>query len=194
MNKNQTNERFEFKIISGTLKGKAITAPNLGVTRPPLSRLRKSIFDFLQPYLFDAAYLDLFSGTGSYLFEAVSRGAIKVYGVELEKILVDSIQNQARKYEVENRLRCYQRDVFEAIPSFLNNNEIFDIIMIAPPQYKGIIDKTLRLLAENRIYNNDTVIIAQHDTSETNKIDFTPFTVSQQRKYGNTTYTVMRSA
>ena len=73
MTERQTRE-FKFTIIAGEFKGRKITAPDLGVTRPPLSRLRKSIFDFLQPYLAGAAYLDLFSGTGSYLFEVVSRG------------------------------------------------------------------------------------------------------------------------
>ncbi len=188
----QQNEMFEFKIVAGTLKNRTIKAPNLGVTRPPLTRLRKSIFDFLKPHLEDANYLDLFSGTGSYLFEAVSRGVDSAMGVELEKQLVDSIKRQAGKFGVADRLNCMQEDVFKAIVRLENQAQKFDIIMIAPPQYRGIIDKTLLTLREHPIVTDEHLILCQHDTSETKGINFKGYEILQQRKYGNTTFTVMQ--
>ncbi len=189
--KKEHSNSFEFKIIAGTLKNRTIKAPNLGVTRPPLTRLRKSIFDFLKPYLHEACYLDLFSGTGSYLFEAVSRGVESALGVELEKQLVDSIKKQAEKFSVADRLTCMQEDVFKAIPKLERQKQRFDIIMIAPPQYKGIIDKTLLTLREHPIVTDEHLILCQHDTSETKGINFKGYEILQQRKYGNTTFTVM---
>ena len=187
----ETNEPFEFKIIAGTLKNRTIKAPNLGVTRPPLTRLRKSIFDFLKPYLEDANYLDLFSGTGSYLFEAISRGVVSAMGVELEKQLVDSIKKQAEKFKVADRLSCMQEDVFNAIPRLAKQKQKFDIIMIAPPQYQSIIDKTLLTLKEHSIVTDEHLILCQHDTSEEIKF-IDDIEILQTRKYGNTTFTVMR--
>jgi len=189
MNKKRT-ETFDFKIIAGSLKGKTITAPDLGITRPPLTRLRKSIFDFLNPYLDDANYLDLFSGTGSYLFEAVSRGVRTATGVELEPKLVDAINRQSVKLGVSDRLQCYQENVFDAIKRLNKSGSAFDIIMMAPPQYLNLITRTLSLLKEYPILAEGGMIICQHDTSE-NKISFEGFTVLQQRKYGNTTFTVL---
>jgi 16S rRNA (guanine(966)-N(2))-methyltransferase RsmD len=183
---------FEFKIIAGELKGKIIKAPELGITRPPLSRLRKSIFDFLNPYIDNGNYLDLFSGTGSYLFEAVSRYASRCVGVELEKKLAESINKQADKMGVDDRLKCLCDDVFTAIPRLNQQKNIFDVIMIAPPQYKGFIDKTLKILKAYPLYNDDTIIVCQHDSSETKKTDFGQFKINQQRKYGNTTFTVLK--
>lgn len=184
---------FEFKIIAGELKGKIIKAPDLGITRPPLSRLRKSIFDFLNPYIDGSSYLDLFSGTGSYLFEAVSRYASNCIGVEIEQKLVDSINSQAEKLGVDDKLKCICDDVFSAVPKMKNHNYIFDIIMIAPPQYKGFVDKTLESLNQSPIYHDNSLIICQHDSSETKKIDFSTFKIEQQRKYGNTTYTILKN-
>ncbi len=183
-------KQFEFKIIAGHLKGRRITAPDLGVTRPPLSRIRKSIFDFLYPYLDGASYLDLFSGTGSYLFEAVSRGADKAVGVELEQQLVDQINKQAETLGVADSLECLHADVFDAIPG-LSETEKFDIIMIAPPQYKGIINRTMSEIAACSILNRDGIILCQHDTSETQRIRFHGFELQQQRKYGNTTFSIL---
>ena len=114
---------FSFQVIAGQLKGRTITAPNLGITRPPLSRVRRSIFDFLTPYLQDASYLDLFSGTGSYLFEAVSRGALKAVGVEKEAELAESINVQAQVFDIGDKLYCRCDDVFEALPHLKSSNE-----------------------------------------------------------------------
>lgn len=193
-NKNLSKKRtedFSFHIIAGELKGRVIHAPNLGVTRPPLSRMRRSIFDYLNPYIMDASYLDLFSGTGSYLFEAVSRGAKDATGVELELQLVESINRHAKQFEIADRMRCIREDVFTAIPSFAKKGKFFDIIMIAPPQYQGLIRRTLESLVSHPILTPDGQILCQHDTSETRKIDFSLFAVRQQRAYGNTTFTIL---
>ena len=182
---------FKFQVIAGQLKGRTITAPDLGVTRPPLTRLRRAIFDFLWPYLEDADYLDLFSGIGSYLFEAVSRGARSAIGVEMEPKLADSINMQAVKYRVSDKLKCFHQDVFKAIPDLQKRGDKFDIIMIAPPQYQGLIEKTLKCLKESPLLKKNGMIVCQHDTSETKKTDFSSFEIKEQRKYGNTTFTVL---
>jgi len=182
---------FRFTIIAGELKGKIITAPNLGVTRPPLTRLRRAIFDFLTPYLDSARYLDLFSGTGSYLFEAVSRGVASALGVEIEKQLAAAINRQTEKLHVADRLLCLCDDVFKVIPRLASQEQRFDIIMIAPPQYAGLIDKTLALLKYHHILSSGGIIICQHDTSEISRIDFAGFEIGQRRKYGNTFFTIL---
>lgn len=184
--------RFEFSIIAGGLKGKVIRVPDLDITRPPLSRLRKAIFDFLTPYLDAAAYLDLFSGTGSYLFEAVSRGAGSALGIESDQRLASSINRQAEALDVADRLRCLADDVFEAIPRLEKNRELFDIVMIAPPQYQGLIDRTLQYLQKHDIANRGALLLCQHDSSETGKIAWLDYEIVQRRKYGNTTFTILR--
>ncbi|MBU8933946.1 MAG: RsmD family RNA methyltransferase [candidate division Zixibacteria bacterium] len=182
---------LDFKVIAGALKGARIVTPDLGVTRPPLTRLRRAIFDFLGPYLDDASYLDLFSGTGSYLFEAVSRGASRAVGVELEPQLAEAINTQAKELGVESSLHCYCQDVFNAIERFASNGTSFDIIMMAPPQYQGLIDQALTILSEHPLSAEQGIIICQHDTSETKDIDFQNYPMLQLRKYGNTTFSVL---
>ncbi len=183
--------QMEFTIIAGSLKGRTITAPDLGLTRPPLSRLRRSIFDFLKPYLDGASYLDLFSGTGSYLFEAVSRGVSVAVGVEREKHLADTINRQAKSLGVGANLTCRCEDVFTAIPSLGAERKRFDIIMIAPPQYVGLVDRTLAALRQSPLSRPKGLILCQHDSNETNKINFLDFPILQRREYGNTAFTVL---
>ena len=189
--KTDTAADFSFQVIAGQLKGRTITAPDLGITRPPLSRIRRSIFDFLTPYLADASYLDLFSGTGSYLFEAVSRGVVKAVGVEKEPKLADSINAQADVFDIDDKLFCRCDDVFKALPKLKSSDEKFDIIMIAPPQYKGIIDETLKCLVQNPVIAADGFLLCQHDSSESDRIESLHFKIKDQRKYGNTTFTIL---
>lgn len=190
--KERRSDEFEFSVIAGELKGRKIIAPDMGVTRPPLSRVRKSIFDFLMPYIMDARYLDLFSGTGAYLFEAVSRGASNAVGVEFEPLLANSINLQAKKFAVDDRLHCLTQDVMLAIPELHAKEERFEIIMMAPPQYKGIISQTLEVLRAKPLSSPDGIILCQHDTNETRQIRFFDFPILQQRKYGNTKFSVLR--
>ncbi len=190
MNQKKT-PKIEFSVVAGILKGRRITAPDLGITRPPLTRLRRSLFDFLMPYIDGAAYLDLFSGTGSYLFEAVSRGAGTAAGIEKEPRLVDAINDQAAKLGVSDRLKCVRDDVFRSIERFHARSRLFDIVTMAPPQYKGFINKTLAALHEHPVVVSDGMIICQHDTSETKDIDILNFSLLERRKYGNTTFTIV---
>ncbi len=188
----QRKKQFEFRVIAGQLKGCRLVAPDLGVTRPPLSRLRKAIFDFLTPYLDRARYLDLFSGTGSYLFEAVSRGAARSVGIEIEQRLAGAINHQAGRYRVSDRLTCLCGDVFGLVPRLAKQGEKFDVIMAAPPQYRGFVDETLQVLNLHPLSSPGGLILFQHDTSETVNSDRLIYRVVQKRKYGNTTFTVLQ--
>jgi 16S rRNA (guanine966-N2)-methyltransferase len=192
MHNKSSSKQLEFRIIAGTLKGRLVTAPDLGVTRPPLTRMRRAIFDYLMPYLDGAKYLDLFSGTGSYLFEAVSRGAAKGVGVDLETKLAESINKTADKFGVGNRLNCLCADVFVAVPMLARRDEKFDIVMIAPPQYQNLISRTLQVMRESRVTSANCLILCQHDTKETASVDISGYDLVQRREYGNTTYTVLR--
>jgi len=183
--------QLEFRVIAGSLKGKRVVVPDLGVTRPPLTRLRKAIFDYLNPYLDEARYLDLFSGTGSYLFEAVSRGALTAVGVELEARLCASITAHARSFGVAEALHCRNEDVFAALPALAGEGERFDVIMMAPPQYKGLIERSLEMLEKSPLLAEGGQIVCQHDTSETTGIDWGNYELKQRRKYGNTTFTIL---
>ena len=183
--------QIQYRVIAGKLKGRRISVPDLGVTRPPLERLRRSLFDFLMPRLDGAEYLDLFSGTGSYLFEAVSRGVESALGIELGSQLAEAINSQASKYEVSDQLTCRCGNVLDAIPAFAKASHLFDLVILAPPQYKGMVDQTLALMVEHSIVAEDGLVICQYATSESIEIDFEFFSLIENRKYGNTTFTIL---
>ena len=72
------------RIISGELKGKKLSVPLDKSTRPLRDMVRESIFNILDhsnklsTEIYNSKVLDLFSGTGSFGIECLSRGAAEV--------------------------------------------------------------------------------------------------------------------
>ena len=72
------------RIISGELKGKKLSEPLDKSTRPLKDMVRESIFNILDhsnklsTKINNSKVLDLFSGTGSFGIECLSRGAAEV--------------------------------------------------------------------------------------------------------------------
>ena len=73
------------RIISGYLKGKKIFLPKDKKTRPLKDIVKESVFNILihsnkiNFQIRNAEILDLFSGSGSFGLECISRGAKNVY-------------------------------------------------------------------------------------------------------------------
>ena len=73
------------RIISGYLKGKKLELPKDKLTRPLKDMVKESIFNILSHSkninidLRNSIILDLFSGSGSFGLECISRGAKHVY-------------------------------------------------------------------------------------------------------------------
>ena len=51
-------------------------------TRPTTDRIKETLFNMINDLMYDAVFLDLFSGSGAIAIEALSRGAKKAYLVE----------------------------------------------------------------------------------------------------------------
>ena len=78
------------KVISGKYKNRKLPVNILGNYRPTLMKVREAIFSIITSnkhedlLLEDANILDLFCGTGSLGFEALSRGGGHVFFVDCD--------------------------------------------------------------------------------------------------------------
>ena len=105
------------RIISGELKGKKLSEPLDKSTRPLKDMVRESIFNILDhsnkvsAKIYKANVLDLFSGTGSFGIECLSRGAAEVFFFENYhnslKILKKNISNL--KLENKSKIADYNK-------------------------------------------------------------------------------------
>ena len=119
------------RIIGGRLKGKTILPPAGYKARPTTDFAREGLFNVLDnEYEFeDLKVLDLFGGTGAISFEFASRGAARVYTVEMTRENATFIKREAERLGLAN-VTVVRDNVFDFLPIC---REKFDIIFADPP-------------------------------------------------------------
>lgn len=119
------------RIIGGRLKGKTITPPIGYKARPTTDFAKEGLFNILNnEYEFeDLMVLDLFGGTGAIAYEFASRGARRVYCVEMVRENASFIKTEAARLGLGN-VTMVRDNVFDFLPIC---REKFDIIFADPP-------------------------------------------------------------
>ena len=118
------------RIIAGELRGRAIEAPEGRGTRPMLDRVREAIFSTLAPWIPEGFVLDLFAGSGSLSFEALSRGARAARAIERDPRAFGILESNAEQLGVEDRLECVRGDAFDPLRW---RGMAADVVFLDPP-------------------------------------------------------------
>jgi 16S rRNA (guanine966-N2)-methyltransferase len=172
------------RVIAGSAKGTQLRAvPGTG-TRPISDRVKESLFDIIGAEIIDAHVLDLYAGTGSVGIEALSRGAASSLFVEKQGKAVATIQANLQRARLQAWARVVKDDVF----GFLAGKpQPFDLIYIAPPQYRGLWRKTLLALEANPGWlGPGSLVVVQIFPKELEPLTLTNLTLTDQRSYGST--------
>ncbi len=150
------------RIISGNWKGRQLKTLKGMLTRPTADKIKGSIFNILAGRVDGACVLDLFAGSGSLSFEALSRGAAKAVLVEKSPQACGIIKENITLLGAENAA-VYQMDAC----SFLKQNtERFDLVFIDPPYRQGLALKALTYMRDNPILKPKGIIIAETASDE----------------------------
>ena len=150
------------RIISGYLKGKKIDLPKDNLTRPLKDMVKESIFNIIEhsndinSKLKESVVLDLFSGTGSFGLECVSRGAKKVIFNENYNSAIDILEKNIKNLNCENKCQILKSDCFNLLKNF---NEKVDIIFMDPPFKEEKINELIISITEANILKQNTLII-----------------------------------
>lgn len=197
------------RVVSGSAKGKTLKAVPGDSTRPILDRVKTALFDILRPEIEDISVLDLFAGTGAVGIEALSQGAAHCVFLDTNKRAVATIKDNLASCNLTARAEVRHTDAFIYLK---NTARSFDLIYIAPPQYRGIWIEALRVVAERphllkrggEISAGDISagkisagkisagkisagkIIVQIDPKEYEPLILNTLTLQSERRYGNT--------
>lgn len=132
------------RIIAGSLRGRTLKSPTGEGCRPAMGRTREALFSMLEARGVCWAatrVMDLFAGSGSLAFEAVSRGAPSAVLVEQAPHIQRCLEENMRKLDVEDRVRLVRDDAVR----YLRRGavEAFDMIFLDPPYRKGFTETCL---------------------------------------------------
>ena len=176
------------RIISGLFKGKKILSPINLQTRPLKDLVKESIFNIINhsPKLLiniqNSTILDLFSGVGSFGLECLSRGSKHVTFFENYDGVLPILKKNLTSLELNNKYEIIEKDLFNK-DSFALLFKKFDIIFIDPPYKNKNLSVILKLIFNNKILNNNGVLIIHRHIKE-NDVFIPEFKIIDEKKYG----------
>lgn len=173
------------RVITGSAKGRKLKEVPGSTTRPITDRTKEALFSILGEWIIEARILDMFGGTGAVGIEALSRGAAHVTFIEKAMAAVRVIQANLNHTNLAKQATVLKGDAFKV----LNTQPWppFDLIYIAPPQYKGMWLKALQLIdAHPEWLTEDGAVIVQIHPKEFEEVTLNELTLYDERKYGST--------
>lgn len=176
------------RIIAGSLKGRAITAPEGQNTRPTSDRARQAIFNLLEHAawaepLDGARVIDLYAGSGALGYEAVSRGAAFALFVEIDDEARGAIRENADAWGLMGRTRVHRRSATDLGVRPGSAGEAFDIAFLDPPYGKGLGEQTLARLLEGNWLKPGATVVFERGSDEP-EIDTPGYERLDARDYG----------
>lgn len=180
------------RIISGLLKGRKIETLKQSNYRPSTSKFRESLFNILNSGNlngFDIAkanVLDLFCGTGSLGLEAISRGAHSVCFADINSENLMVIKKFIDKSNIDIKVDYLNINILK----LHNLNAKFNLIFMDPPYGKNLVNKTLKILSNNEIIDNNAYIMIECEkTEKVNIID--NYRIIDERLFGKTKMVIL---
>jgi 16S rRNA (guanine(966)-N(2))-methyltransferase RsmD len=174
------------RVISGTAKGRKLKRVPGDSTRPIMDRVKENLFNILGDFVFESRWLDLFAGTGQVGIEALSRGAMEVVFIDNVRAAIQTIRSNLEHTDLLSKAKIAQVDAF----SYLSHpfNAPFDLIYVAPPQYKDMWEKVMLSIDQNpaKYLEPDGIIVAQIDPKEHQDLALENLYEYDQRRYGST--------
>ena len=176
------------RIIAGNFKGKKILEPKDKETRPLKDLTKESIFNIINHSnkfsvnLKDSNVLDLFSGTGSFGLECLSRKAQHVTFVENYKKILPILKKNLLNLNLTNSYKIIEKDILKDL-KITNLKQKFDIIFLDPPFKENDLNKLLSSIINFKIIKDDGIIIIHRHKKHKDKLPKS-FKIIEEKIYG----------
>ena len=175
------------RIISGNFKGKKILEPKDTRTRPLKDLTKESIFNILihsNKFNIDiknSIILDLFSGTGSFGIECLSRGAKHVTFVENYDGILPILKKNLDNLKINEKYEIINQNIFSNLNSHVKKK--FDVIFLDPPYDEKNIAAIIENISDKKLLNYKGIIIIHRHKRE-NEDYSKNFKIIDVKKYG----------
>ncbi len=177
------------RIIGGDYKSQKLLLPKNQKTRPLRDLVKESIFNLINHSkkikidLKNSFVLDLFSGSGSFGIECLSRKAKKVIFLENHPEAIEILEKNLNLLINNSNYEIIKNDFFRYF-ELINNFEIkFDIIFIDPPYKELRINEIIDIIKKKQLLNKNGIIIIHRHKKDKIKLS-EKIKVIENRNYG----------
>ena len=180
------------RISGGELGGRKLKVPTGEAVRPTQDRVREALFSMLMNVVPDAAFLDLFAGSGAVGLEAYSRGARTVTWVDKDARHVAVLkENVAALAPGAGEVVCCEVARWLKGPG---RGRQVDVVFADPPyeagREQGFADM-MGLLAENRVLRPGGIFVAEMPEAKRAE-EVEGWALLRDRTYGHTRLAVYK--
>lgn len=176
------------RVISGSARGLKLNTPGDDRVRPTTDRVKESMFNIVQDWVYDSQVLDLFAGSGALGIEALSRGASQAVFCDNSLDSIKIIKSNIEKARVADRSQIVSGDFKRCLRDMEAKNQSFDMIFVDPPYYKGLFEEVLDTIRACKILKKDGIVIVEHDAKRPiGQVE--GLEVYKEKKYGITMLT-----
>ena len=175
------------RVISGYLKGRKLIDPKDNFTRPLKDLTKESIFNFITHANIDfkiknSKILDLFSGTGSFGIECISRGASNVTFFENYPEAIKVLTSNIEKFSINKQTEIIKSNFLNY--NFTNRlNRRFDLIFLDPPYKEKNINIIFQNIKQKQILTKNGLVILHRNKKTFDEIT-NDFLEIDKRVYG----------
>lgn len=182
------------RIVAGTHRGRALLGPRGPGLRPTADRVRESVFNLLGQFFDGGEVLDLYAGTGSLAFEALSRGASRAVLVDSGAESARLVAANAQALGLEGVVNFQRVPVARALERLGAEGRKFALVFADPPYASGAVADLVAAVARSAVLSEGGTLCIEHGRRETAPEQVAELTRVDQRRFGDTVVSLYRTA
>jgi 16S rRNA (guanine(966)-N(2))-methyltransferase RsmD len=183
----------QLRIIAGSLGGRRIAAPTIPGVRPTSEKVREALFAILGPRVAGASVLDAFAGSGAIGCEALSRGALRVVFVELDRRVARVLLRNLAALGVGDRSQVLIEDATNPQATIAASGP-FDLIVADPPYGSGLAGSFVARVAEDRMLAPDGLVVLETGVRDVEPAGSGSLRRVRSERYGDTRLDFLRAS
>ena len=175
-------------IIAGSCRGRQIRTVIGQGYRPAMGKVREAVFSILESrgvVWSSVRFLDVFAGSGSLGFEALSRGAVFADFLEKDHAAAECLKKNAESLGLAGRCRIHEDDAFHLLRH--SPSQPYQVICVDPPYGESLLKPALSYILRKGWLAEEGFLIAEVEKQLS--IDAHAqegLTLETERFYGNT--------
>ena len=169
------------RIIGGKYRGKKLFSPITDKVRPTSDRAREALFNILHSSLgnnWDSyKLLDVFSGTGAFALEAISRGVAEACLLDID---LQNLQKNVAMFSAEaHKIKVIRADICHLFES----ESQYNLIFMDAPYNKGLSEIALNQLHQKKWLTPGALCLVEVEKNE--QLDIPAcYQIKNERIYG----------
>ncbi len=162
------------RIIAGRFRSRLLQTPDSPETQPTKDRVKEAIFSSLGLGIVDKDGLDLFAGSGSLGFEALSRGCASMVFNDRLKAAFQVLEANVKALKVEVQTTLLNLAYSRCLEKLSQEKRTFDFIFLDPPYAKGLSESAYQNIVSLGLLKENGILIVEDSVPITwlNTVDY----------------------